>query len=71
VRTKPAYWIMGWTLALIRIAAVCCHNGGHILEEKLYAKRLTGQSLATSIKLLPSAPVVAGSAESRSLFFRG
>ena len=41
------------------IVAVYYYNGGYILDEKLYAKRLTNDSLATSIKLLPVAPIVA------------
>jgi phage terminase large subunit len=48
------------------IVAVYYHNGGYILDEKLYAKRLTNSNLATSIKLLPSAPIVANSAEPKS-----
>jgi phage terminase large subunit len=49
------------------IIAVYYHNGGYILDEKLYAKRLTNGNLATSIKLLPSAPIVGDSAEPKSI----
>jgi phage terminase large subunit len=49
------------------IVAVYYHNGGYILDERLYSKRLTNQSLATSIKLLPTAPIVADSAEPKSI----
>lgn len=45
------------------------HNGGYILDEKLYATRLTNGDLATSIKLLPNAgaTIVADSAEPKSI----
>jgi phage terminase large subunit len=49
------------------IVAVYYHNGGYILDEKLYAKRLTNSNLATSIKLLPTAPIVGDSAEPKSI----
>lgn len=49
------------------LVAVYFHNGGYILDEKLYATRLTNEPLATSIKLLPSAPIVADSAEPKSI----
>ncbi len=45
------------------------HNGGYILDEKIYANRLTNEHLATAIKLLPSpgAPIVGDSAEPKSI----
>src|ERR1700753_3784445 len=66
---KHASWAMdlGFDPDPAAIVAVYYHNGGYILDEKLYAKRLTNQSLATSIKLLPVAPIVADSAEPKSI----
>lgn len=49
------------------IVAVYWHNGGYILDEKLYANELTNQDLATTFKLLPYAPIVADSAEPKSI----
>lgn len=49
------------------LVAVYYHNSGYILDEKVYANRLTNQQLATSIKLLPSAPIVGDSAEPKSI----
>lgn len=49
------------------LVAVYYHNGGYILDEKVYANRLTNQQLATSIKLLASGPIVADSAEPKSI----
>jgi phage terminase large subunit len=43
------------------------HNGGYILDEKLYATRLTNDALATNIKLLPTSTIVADSAEPKSI----
>jgi phage terminase large subunit len=49
------------------VVAVYYLNGGYILDEKLYATRLTHGPLATAIKLLPSAPIVADSAEPKAI----
>lgn len=49
------------------IVAVYYHNGGYILDEKLFAKRLTNANLAASTKLLPAAPIVGDSAEPKSI----
>jgi phage terminase large subunit len=49
------------------IVAVYYHNGGYILDEKLYARELLNEHLATQIKLLPTAPIVADSAEPKSI----
>jgi phage terminase large subunit len=49
------------------LVAVYYHNGGYILDEKVYATRLTNDQLATAIKLLPSAPIVGDSAEPKSI----
>lgn len=43
------------------------HNGGYILDEKIYATRLTNQALATNILLLPSRTIVGDSAEPKSI----
>lgn len=43
------------------------HDGGYILDEQLYAWRLTNEQLATHLKLLPSCPTVADSAEPKSI----
>lgn len=51
----------------LALVAVYYHNGGYILDEKLYAKRMTNPQLATGIKLLPSAPIVGDSAEPKSI----
>lgn len=47
--------------------AVYYHNGGYILDEKVYATRLENSQLATAIKLLPTAPIVGDSAEPKSI----
>jgi phage terminase large subunit len=49
------------------IVAIYWHNGGYILDEKLYANNLTNQDLATHLKLLPQAPIIADSAEPKSI----
>lgn len=49
------------------IVAVYWYNGGYILDEKLYANGLTNPDLATHLKLLPVAPIVADSAEPKSI----
>lgn len=53
----------------VALVDVYYHNGGYILDEKLYANRLTNQMLADQIKLLPnaSAPIVGDSAEPKSI----
>lgn len=49
------------------LVAVYYHNGGYILDEQLYETRLLNDNLANTIKLLPQAPVVADSAEPKSI----
>lgn len=49
------------------IVAIYWHNGGYIFDEKLYANNLTNQDLATHLKLLPQAPIIADSAEPKSI----
>ena len=49
------------------MVAIHYHNGGYILDEKIYATRLTNDKLATNIKLLPSGPIVGDSAEPKSI----
>jgi phage terminase large subunit len=49
------------------VVAVYYHNGGYILDEKVYARRLEDPQLATAIKLLPSAPIVGDSAEPKAI----
>lgn len=49
------------------LVAVYYHNGGYILDEKLYATHLTNDLLATHIKMLPSGPIVGDSAEPKSI----
>lgn len=45
------------------------HNGGYVLDEKIYATQLENAHLATQIKLLPNqgAPIVGDSAEPKSI----
>jgi phage terminase large subunit len=47
--------------------AIYWYNGGIILDERIYATRLTNQSLGTSIKLNPTGPIVGDSAEPKSI----
>ena len=49
------------------IVAVYAHNGGIIFDEKLYATRLLNEHLATTLEGLPKAPIVADSAENKSI----
>lgn len=49
------------------IVAIYYHNGGYILDEKVYEKRLLNEHLAEHIKLLATAPIVADSAEPKSI----
>ena len=49
------------------LLAVYYHNGGYILDEKIYATKLENPQLATSIKLLPTGPIVGDSAEPKSI----
>ena len=49
------------------VVAVYYHNGGYILDEKVYATRLTNDDLARSIKLLPSGTIIGDSAEPKSI----
>jgi phage terminase large subunit len=49
------------------IVGVYWYNGGYILDEKLYQTQLLNDHLAASLKALPKAPVVADSAEPKSI----
>src|SRR3990167_1115534 len=49
------------------IVAIYYHNGGYILDEKLYQTRLLNEHLALTLKTLPQAPVVADSAEEKAI----
>lgn len=49
------------------IVAVYWYNGGIILDEKLYQTQLLNTHLAATLKALPKAPVVADSAEPKSI----
>jgi phage terminase large subunit len=49
------------------IVSVYYLNGGYILDEKLYENQLINEHLASNIKLLPYGPVVADSAEPKSI----
>jgi phage terminase large subunit len=43
------------------------YNGGYMLDEKLYQTELLNEHLAATLKGLPKAPVVADSAEPKSI----
>ena len=49
------------------IVAIYWHNGGYILDEKLYQTELLNEHLAATFKSLPKAPIVADSAEPKSI----
>lgn len=49
------------------IVAVYYYNGGYILDEILYQKRIDNPTLASTLKNLPSALVIADSAEPKSI----
>ena len=49
------------------IVAIYWYNGGYILDEKLYQTELLNQHLAATFKGLPKAPVIADSAEPKSI----
>ena len=49
------------------IVAIYYYNGGYILDEKLYQNELLNEHLATVLKNLPKAPIVADSAEPKSI----
>lgn len=49
------------------IVAIYYHNGGYILDEKLYQNNLLNEHLATALKNLPKAPIIADSAEPKSI----
>lgn len=49
------------------IVAVYYHNGGYILDEKLYARGYTNDDLARTFKLLPTAVIIGDSAEPKSI----
>lgn len=49
------------------IVAVYAYNGGVIFDEKLYATHLLNEHLATTLEGLPKAPIVADSAENKSI----
>lgn len=49
------------------IVAVYWYNGGYILDEKLYQTELLNEHLAATLNGLPKAPIVADSAEPKSI----
>lgn len=49
------------------LVAVYYHNGGYILDEKVYANKLENHMLAAQIKLLPFGIIVADNAEPKSI----
>ena len=49
------------------IIAVYVYNRGYILDEKLYQTRLLNEHLALTLKALPPAPIIADSAEPKSI----
>ena len=49
------------------IIAIYYYNGGYILDEKLYQTKLLNEDLATYLKNFPKAPIVADSAEPKSI----
>jgi phage terminase large subunit len=49
------------------ILAIYWHNGGYILDEKLYQTELLNSHLAATLNGLPKAPIVADSAEPKSI----
>jgi phage terminase large subunit len=49
------------------VVAVYYHDGGYILDEKLYERELTNEQLALNLKLHPKAVVIADSAEPKSI----
>lgn len=49
------------------IVGVYFYNGGYILDEKLYQTNLLNEHLATTFEGLPKAPIVADSAEPKSI----
>lgn len=49
------------------VGSIYYHNGGYIVDEKLYALGLLNSELATHLKLLPPAPIIADSAEPKSI----
>jgi len=49
------------------VLAVYWYNGGFLLDEKLYQTELLNEHLAASLKALPKAPIVADSAEPKSI----
>ena len=49
------------------IVAIYYHNGGYILNEKLYQTRLLNEHLGLTLKALPPAPIIADSAEEKAI----
>ena len=49
------------------IVAIYYWNGGYILDEKLYQTKLLNEHLAITLKNLPKAPIIADSAEPKSI----
>ena len=49
------------------VVAIYWYNGGFILDEKLYQTELLNRHLATSLLTMPKAPIVADSAEPKSI----
>lgn len=62
------YWLdFGYDPDPAAFGAVYYHQGGYILDEKLYERNLINDQLALNIKLYPQAVVVADSAEPKSI----
>lgn len=49
------------------ITTIYYYNGGYILEEKLYQTKLLNEHLLTNFNSLPKAPIIADSAEPKSI----
>lgn len=49
------------------VVAIYYHNGGYILDEKLYERKLLDDQLATYLNLYPKAPIIADSAEPKAI----
>lgn len=49
------------------VVAIYYHNGGYILDQKLYQTKLINEHLAITLNALPPAPVICDSAEPKSI----
>ena len=57
----------GYTNDPTALVAVYYHNGGYIIDEKLYRKGMSNKEIADTLKVLPEKLVVADSAEPKSI----